>query len=32
MAGCSNKEALFDWVNNKLSGMLDFPVPQDLTQ
>ncbi|XP_023704813.1 activating signal cointegrator 1 [Cryptotermes secundus] len=32
MAGCGNKEALFAWVNNKLSGMLDFPVPQDLTQ
>jgi hypothetical protein len=32
MAGYSNEEALFTWVNNKLAGILDFPVPQDLTQ
>ncbi|KAJ4448144.1 hypothetical protein ANN_10157 [Periplaneta americana] len=32
MAGNSDKEGLFNWVNTKLSAILDFPVPQDLTQ
>lgn len=32
MAGCDNTEKLFVWVNNNLSGLLDFPIPQDLTQ
>lgn len=32
MAALGTKEGLFNWVNSKLSAILDFPVPQDLTQ
>jgi len=32
MAAFGTKEVLFNWVNTKLSAVLDFPVPQDLTE
>lgn len=32
MAAFGTKEVLYNWVNTKLSAMLDFPVPQDLTE
>lgn len=32
MAAFGTKEVLCNWVNTKLSAILDFPVPQDLTE
>jgi hypothetical protein len=32
MAAFGTEEVLCGWVNTKLSAILDFPVPQDLTE